>query len=154
MKDLALLVLVGIVFFFISNNRQTIRETYAVGDTVLTAPVSPEIVQAIIEAFQGKNSDLHPIDTVFVNTQPDGGYKARILFYNTKYFFAVQHDITATLQNDGTMMIKSTEGTASIDVTHGYKPDEYLAWNDVEVSNDVQFKNALSKVMPALQTRA
>ena len=153
MKDLILVVIAGIVLFLVTN-RQTVRETYAVGDTVLTAPVSPEIVQAIIETFQATNPNLHPIDTVFVNTQPEGGYVARILFYNTKYFFGAQYDITATLQNDGTMNIKTADKTATVDPSYGYKTDDYQSWQDVEVSNQAQFTNALDKVNRALQTRA
>lgn len=87
--------------------------------------------------------DLAPIDTVFVNIQPDGSYNSRIMFYNTKQFFGTQYDINAKVGDDGSVSILNIGDSATVDPTYGYKPDVYQPWKDVQTSLDTQFAGAL-----------
>jgi hypothetical protein len=141
MKDLVILVLAVLVLFFLWNGRQT--ATYAAGDVNLSAPVPPLIVQAIIEKIQAMKPDMSPIDTVFVNIQPDGSYKSRIMFYDTKHFLGTQYDVSAKVGDDGTVNILSIGDSSTVDATYGYKPDTYQTWTEVTENLSAQFKGAL-----------
>jgi hypothetical protein len=142
MKDIVILVLVALVLFFLWNGRQG-TSTYAAGDVVLDAPVPPLVVQAIIEKVQSMKPDLAPLDTVFVNIQPDGSYKSRIMFFNTKHFFGTQFDINAKVNDDGSVNILNIGDTNTIEATAGYKPGKYQEWVDVQKNLDTQFEGAL-----------
>jgi hypothetical protein len=142
MKDLIVLVLVLVILFMIWNGRST-TSSYAAGDVDLTAPVPPNIVQAIIEKVQSMKPDLAPIDTVFVNVQPDGSYNSRIMFYNTKHFFGTQFDISAKVDNDGSVNVLKIGDSSTVDPTAGYKPDVYMPWTEVQENLNAQFKGAL-----------
>lgn len=142
MKDLVVLILVIMILFFIWNGRQQ-GSTYAAGDVDLTAPVPPLVVQAIIEKVQSMKPDMAPIDTVFVNIQPDGSYTSRIMFFDTKHFLGTQYDISAKVNTDGSVDILKIGDSASVDPTAGYKPDVYQPWVDVQKNLDAQFKGAL-----------
>lgn len=142
MKDLVVLILVLVILFMIWNGRST--STYAAGDINLTAPVPPNIVQAIIEKVQSVKPDLAPIDTVFVNIQPDGSYNSRIMFYNTKHFFGTQYDVNAKVNTDGSVNLVKIGDSATVDPSTGYKPDVYMPWVEVKENLDAQFKGALN----------
>lgn len=141
MKDLVVLILAALVLFFVWNDRQV--ATYAAGDVDLTAPVPPLVVQAIIEKVQSMKPDMAPIDTVFVNVQPDGSYNSRIMFFDTKHFLGAQYDISAKVNTDGSVDILKIGDSATVDPTAGYKPDVYQPWVDVQKNLDAQFKGAL-----------
>ena len=143
MKDLVILVLVILVLFFIWNGRQGSASTYAAGDVSLTAPVPPLIVQAIIEKVQSMKPDMAPIDTVFVNIQPDGSYNSRIMFFDTKHFLGTQYDVSAKVDQDGSVNILKIGDSSSVDPTYGYQPDTYQTWTEVTANLDAQFKGAL-----------
>ena len=143
MKDLVVLILVIMILFFIWNGRQGKVSTYAAGDVNLTAPVPPLVVQAIIEKVQSMKPDMAPIDTVFVNIQPDGSYTSRIMFFDTKHFLGTQYDVSAKVDRDGGVSILKIGDSASVDPTAGYKPDVYQPWVDVQKNLDTQFKGAL-----------
>jgi hypothetical protein len=143
MKDLVVLVLVLLILFMIWNGRNTATSTYAAGDVNLTAPVPLNIVQAIIEKVQSMKPDMAPIDTTFVNIQPDGSYNSRIMFYNTKHFFGTQYDISAKVNNDGSVDVLKIGDSSTVDPSAGYKPDAYMPWTSVQDSMSSQFKGAL-----------
>jgi len=143
MKDLVILVLVILVLFFLWNGRQEKTSTYAAGDVNLTAPVPPLVVQAIIEKVQSMKPDMAPIDTVFVNIQPDGSYKSRIMFFDTKHFLGAQYDVSAKVDQDGSVNILKIGDSATVDPTAGYKPEKYQPWVDIQKNLDAQFQGAL-----------
>jgi hypothetical protein len=158
MKDLVVLVLVLLILFMIWNGRATgtTTSTYAAGDVNLTAPVPLNIVQAIIEKVQSMKPDMAPIDTTFVNVQPDGSYNSRIMFYNTKHFFGTQYDISAKVNADGSVDVLKIGDSSEVDPSAGYKPDSYMPWASVQDTMTSQFKGALKgyknqPVQPSLQ---
>lgn len=143
MKDLAVLVLATLVLFFVWNGRQGKTSMYAAGDVNLTAPVPPLIIQAIIEKVQSMKPDMAPIDTLFVNIQPDGSYNSRVMFFDTKHFLGAQYDVSAKVNTDGSVDILKLGDSSTVDPTAGYKPDTYQPWVDVQTNLDNQFKGAL-----------
>jgi hypothetical protein len=144
MKDFVILVLVAIAFFAVLNGRNTPKvSTYAVSDVDPTAPVPPVIIQAIIETVQRSLPDMAPLETLFVNIQPDGSYSSRHMFYNTKHFYGTQYDVNAKVGEDGSVQILKIGDSAQVDPTTGYKPDLYQPWKAVESNLDSQFKGAL-----------
>ena len=143
MKDVVILVLVILVLFFLWNGSQGKASTYAAGDVDLSAPVPPLVVQAIIEKVQSMKPDMAPIDTVFVNIQPDGSYKSRIMFFDTKHFLGAQYDVSAKVEQDGSVNILKIGDSASVDPTAGYMPDKYQPWVDIQKNLDAQFQGAL-----------
>jgi hypothetical protein len=143
MKDIVILILVILVLFFLWNGRQGKASTYAAGDVNLSAPVPPLVVQAIIEKVQSMKPDMAPIDTVFVNIQPDGSYKSRIMFFDTKHFLGTQYDVSAKVDQDGSVNILNIGDSSTVDSTAGYKPDKYQPWVDIQKNLDAQFQGAL-----------
>jgi hypothetical protein len=144
MKDFVILVLVALTFVAILNGRNSRKvSTYAVSDVNPTAPVPPVIIQAIIEKVQSSLPDMAPLETLFVNVQPDGSYNSRHMFYNTKHFYGTQYDVNAKVGSDGSVQIVKLGDSAQIDPTAGYKPDVYQPWKSVEANLDSQFKGAL-----------
>jgi hypothetical protein len=143
MKDLVVLVLAALILFFIWNGRQGKTAMYAAGDINLSAPVPPLIVQAIIEKVQSMKPDMAPIDTLFVNIQPDGTYNSRIMFFDTKRFLGTQYDVSAKVNTNGSVDILKIGDSATVDPTAGYIPDKYQPWTDVQKNLDAQFKGAL-----------
>lgn len=142
MKDLVVLILAALIFFFVWNSRQT-KSTYAAADIDRVAPVPPLVIQAIIEKFQSTRPDFVPIDTVFVNVQPDGSYLSRVMFYNTKRFFGTQYDIKAKIGDDGSVSILDVGDSSTVDPSYGYKEDKYQTWEDVQKKLGSQFAGAL-----------
>jgi len=136
-----ILVLTALALFFLWNGRQT--ATYAAGDVNLTAPVPPLIIQAIIEKVQSMKPDMAPIDTMFVNIQPDGSYNSRIMFFDTKHFLGTQYDINAKVNTDGSVEVLKIGDSSTVDPTYGYQPDKYQTWTEVTANLDAQFKGAL-----------
>ena len=144
MKDFVILVLVSLAFIAVLNGRNASKvSTYAASDVNLMAPVPPVIIQAIIEKVQSSLPDMAPIETLFVNIQPDGSYNSRHMFYNTKHFYGTQYDVNARVGSDGSVQIVKLGDSAQIDPTAGYKPDTYQPWKSVEANLDSQFKGAL-----------
>ena len=144
MKDALILVLVALAFMIVLNERGTPKvSTYAVSDVDPTAPVPPVIIQAIIEKIQSSLPDTSPLETLFVNVQPDGSYNSRFMFYNTKYFYGTQYDVNAKVGQDGSVEILKIGDSAQIDPSTGYKPDKYQPWASVQSNLDAQFKGAL-----------
>ena len=105
--------------------------------------IAPNIIQAVIEAIQKDKPDEVPLETLFVNVQPDGSYNSRFMFYNTKHFYGTQYDVNAKVGQDGSVEILKIGDSAQIDPTAGYKPDKYQPWVDVQSNLDAQFKGAL-----------
>jgi hypothetical protein len=143
MKDIVVLILVAGILFMLWNGRQGATSAYAAGDVDLSAPVPPNIVQAIIEKIQSLKPDMAPIDTVFVNPQPDGSFNSRIMFYDTKHFLGTQYDVTAKVEADGSVNLLKIGDSSTIDPTAGYKPDVYTPWAEVQENLTAQFKGAL-----------
>jgi hypothetical protein len=144
MKDFVILVLVSLAFFAVLNGRNATKvSTYSVSDVDPTAPVPPVIIQAIIEKVQSSLPDMTPLETLFVNVQPDGSYISRHMFYNTKHFYGTQYDVNAKVGPDGSVQIIKIGDSAQVDSTTGYKPDMYQPWKSVEANLDSQFKGAL-----------
>jgi hypothetical protein len=144
MKDFVILVLVALAFIAVLNGRSASKvSTYAVSDVDPTTPVPPVIIQAIIEKIQSSMPDMSPLETLFVNVQPDGSYNSRHMFYNTKHFYGMQYDVNAKVGQDGSVQIVKLGNSSQIDPTAGYKPDMYQPWKSVEANLDSQFKGAL-----------
>jgi hypothetical protein len=143
MKDFVILVLVALAFVVVLNNRKSKVSAYSVSDVDPTAPVPPLIIQAIIEKVQSSLPDMAPLETLFVNIQPDGSYNSRHMFYNTKHFYGTQYDVNAKVGADGSVQILKLGDSAQIDPTAGYKPDLYQPWKSIESNLDSQFKGAL-----------
>jgi hypothetical protein len=144
MKDALILVLAALAFFVVLNDRGSPKvSTYAVADVDPTAPVPPIVIQAIIEKIQNSMPDMSPLETLFVNVQPDGSYNSRFMFYNTKHFYGTQYDVNAKVHKDGSVEIVKIGDSARIDPTTGYQPDKYQPWAAIKSNLDAQFKGAL-----------
>jgi hypothetical protein len=144
MKELIVLILVATILFLVWNGRQTGTSGYAVGDVVKDKAVSPSIVQAIIAKFQEAMPTMEPIDTVFVNVQPDGSYNSRILFFDTKHFFGAQYDINSKVNEDGTASIINIGDSKQATPSNGYTGSTYQSWTEVQDNMSAQFKGAMA----------
>jgi hypothetical protein len=145
MKDLTVLILVTMAFFFVWNGMQTTPSTsyYAVEDTVQDQAVSPEITQAILAKALTMKPDVVPIDTVFINLGAGGTYDARISFFNKKYFYGVQYDLKAKVSPDGSVEILSFGDSPVVETNPGYIGGSYQSWKAVTDNLSKQFQGAL-----------
>jgi len=129
MKDIVIFLLLIIVAFLVWNSR--VSKYIDPVEKSGNLPVSPDVIQAIIEKVQQTKPDEYPLETLFVNTQSDGSYVSRFMFFNTKLFSGAQYDVKAKVDPDGTVNILNMEPTSKIDTTTGYKPDVYKPYTDV-----------------------
>lgn len=139
MKDLAILLMAGVVLFLVWNSHKT--ATFMADPT---AAIPPVVTQTIIEKFLESRKDLVPIDTVFVNAQPDGSYKARILFFNSKKFLGIQYDMDARVSDDGSVEVFNVGDSSASTGSYGFKPDRYMPWKNIQENFDTQLKAALA----------
>jgi hypothetical protein len=148
-KDLTILLLASIALFLAWNAR---KSGYTASDSGVpvdtSAAVPPEITMAILAKLQSLIKDSWPIDTMFVNPQSDGSYKARVLMFNTKHFFGTQYDVQANVKPDGTVDILEQSETSQVDTLYGYKPDKYQNFEGIQQALDNQLKASASKPIP------
>lgn len=148
-KDLTIILLASIALFLAWNGRKSGYEASSSGVPIDTsAPVPPEITMAIIAQLQKMVPDSWPIDTIFVNPQPDGGYKARIMMFNTKKYFGTQYDVQANVSQDGSVNILQKEETSVVDEMYGFKNDKYKNFQGITEALDAQLKTEMAKPIP------
>lgn len=146
MKDLIVLILVTMAFFFVYNGMQTVTpsvSSYSVEDTDQDQAISPEITQAILAKALSMKPDIVPIDTVFINSGPDGTYDARIMFFNQKHFFGVQYDLKAKVSPDGSVEILAFGDSPAVETNPGYTGSVYQSWKALTDNVTTQFQGAL-----------
>ena len=144
MKDLVILVLALIVAFMIWNSRVKVSGYAAPQQTVNSGPVSPEVVQAIIEKIREAKPDEYPIDTIYVKPQENGTYFSRFLFFNSRKFLGNQYDVNAKVGNDGSVEITDMSQSFKVDSNVGYIPDKYQPYQNIQGSTDAQLKAVLA----------
>ena len=141
MKDLIVLILVTMAFFFVLNG---IPSSYSTEDVVQDQAISPEITQAILAKALTMKPDIVPIDTVFINPGGDGTYNARISFFNKKYFYGVQYDLKAKVSPDGSVDIIAFGDSPAVETNPGYSgKGSYQTWTAVTDNLTSQFQGAL-----------
>lgn len=144
MKDLVVLILVALAFFFIWNGMKTTRvSSYSTEDTVQDKAISPDITQAILAKALTMKPDIVPIDTVFINQGPDNTYDARISFFNKKHFYGVQYDMKAKVDQGGSVNIISFGDSPQVEASAGYAGGSYQNWQSVTDNLNSQFQQAL-----------
>ena len=149
MKDLVILVLVAIILFLIWNGRQSVRYiTDTSGDTPSgpsDAPVSPDVIQVIIEKVQKSLPTIYPIETLYIKSQGDGVYDARLMFFNTDGYYGTQYDVKAKITGDGSVSIlnQSETAVAGDSSNPGYVADSYQPYEVIEANLDRQLRDAL-----------
>jgi hypothetical protein len=128
-----------------------------------TAPsVSPNIIQVIIEAIQKDEPWMQPVETIYitpkVQTQAGVVYEARFLFLDTRGFFGVQYDVSATLSPGGNVTIMSKTASSAPDRNgpfQSYAPDKYQPFADVQADLSRQLGAVLeaSRELPPKQVQ-
>lgn len=149
MKDLVILVLVAIILFLIWNGRQDARYEPKTADDAPTvpsdAPVSPDVIQVIIEKVQKSLPTIYPIETLYIKSQGDGKYDARLMFFNTDGYYGTQYDVSAKISDDGSVSILNQSETATVGDSNnpGYVADAYQSYDVIEANLDRQLRDAL-----------
>ena len=145
MKDLVSIGLLAAILFMVWSG--TRDESYT--DGAPTQPtgdaVPPDVTQVILEKVLSSDSDLQPLETLFINHEGNGVYNARFMFINTKHFYGAQYDVQARVNDNASVDILSMTGAAKVDYSNAYKPDRYQSWSTVQASLDSQLKQALSQ---------
>lgn len=148
MKDLVILVLVAIILFLIWNGRQDARYAAKTADAPSgpsDAPVSPDVIQVIIEKVQKSLPTIFPIETLYIKSQGDGKYDARLMFFNTDGYYGTQYDVSAQISDDGSVSILNQSETAKAGDSSnpGYVADTYQPYDVIEANLDRQLRDAL-----------
>lgn len=156
MKEVAIVILSGILIFLMYNSRVT--GTYTASPTGVPedtgAIVSPEIVGAIAEQFHNENKDLYPIETLFIDPKGDNVFDSRFMFFNTSKFYGAQYDIQARINSDGSATILKKTETAVPVSGGGFVPDKYRPWSSIQGTLDAQLKKELSMPLPILNANS
>jgi hypothetical protein len=147
-KDFAIVLLASITLFLVWNGRKSGYSATSDTPVDTSAAVPPEITMAILAKLQSLLKDSWPIDTVFVNPQTDGSYKARVLMFNTKRFFGTQYDVQANVNPDGSVNIIQQSESSQVDTLHGYKEDKYQNFQGIQQALDDQLKKYASEPIP------
>jgi len=149
---LAVATIVGILF-----TNSAAPSLYAEG-----APVSPNIIQVIIEALQKTEPWLQPIETIYITpkTGTQGGvtYDARLMFLDTRGFFGIQYDVTASVSPAGAVTLLSKVASSSPDRSgpfQSYAPDKYQPFADVQADLNQQLAEVIkaSRELPPKQVQ-
>ena len=144
MKDLMILLLLIIVAFLVWNSRVNLSGYVAPVANMENMPISPDIIQAIIEKVQQSKPDEYPLETLFVTPQADGSYVSRFMFFNTRKFLGNQYDVVAKVREDGNVDITNMTESAKSDPSTGYKPDTYKPYDDIEANSTTQLRTILA----------
>lgn len=149
---LAVATIVGILF-----TNSTAPSLYAE-----VAPVSPNIIQVIIEAIQKAEPWLQPVETIYITpkTGTQGGvtYDARLMFLDTRGFFGIQYDVTASVSPAGAVTLLSKVASSSPDRNgpfQSYTPDKYQPFADVQADLNQQLADVIkaSRELPPKQVQ-
>lgn len=131
MNVLVLVALVLLVIWFFSGRKTSwysgIQSQTAVPETV---------IQDLATAVRRTDPDVFPVETIFINQNPDGTLMARMLFINLRGFFGVQYDVFARVAN-GKVEIISKNETVAPDMSSSFqpfKPDVYTPYKDVRAA--------------------
>ena len=150
---LAVATIVGILF-----TNSTTPSLYAAE----VAPVSPNIIQVIIEALQKAEPWLQPVETIYITpkTGTQGGvtYDARLMFLDTRGFFGIQYDVTASVSPAGAVTLLSKVASSSPDRSgpfQSYTPDKYQPFADVQADLNQQLAEVIkaSRELPPKQVQ-
>jgi hypothetical protein len=150
----AVATIVGILF-----TNSTASSLYA---TDAVAPVSPNIIQVIIEALQKAEPWLQPVETIYITpkTGTQGGvtYDARLMFLDTRGFFGIQYDVTASVSPAGAVTLLSKVASSSPDRSgpfQSYTPDKYQPFADVQSDLNQQLAEVIkaSRELPPKQVQ-
>jgi hypothetical protein len=137
MKDLTLVLLIGILGFMLINKGSNGGESFV----ELPNSVSPATIQTIINSIQEKDPDVYPVQTIYINPMADGTYNARIMFINTRGYFGVQYDVQADAS--GSILSLSEQPMPGIGAADVFKPfagtGDYGSFDDTQVVLDDQF---------------
>ena len=138
MKDLTIVLLIGILAFMIWNKDKKGSESF----TDSTNAVNPATIQSIVNSIQAKDPDVYPVQTIYINqANGDQGsviYNARILFINTRGYFGIQYDVQSDAS--GNILNISEQPLAGLsDAFKITKDAEYAPFEDTQAVLDQQF---------------
>ena len=100
------------------------------------AAVPETVVQDLATAVRREDQNLFPVETIFINQNPDGSLSARMLFINLRGFFGVQYDILGRVSGGNVSIISKNE-TIPPNMEGSfqpYKPDVYTPYKDVKTA--------------------
>lgn len=104
---------------------------------IQTGTAVPETVtQDLATAVRREDQNLFPVETIFINQNPDGSLTARMLFINLRGFFGVQYDILGRVDG-GKVSIISKNETIPPNMEGSfqpYKPDVYMPYKDIKTA--------------------
>jgi hypothetical protein len=81
------------------------------------------LIQKLLLATKKKlPPGYEPIDTLYVNRQPDGSVNARFLFLNLGKYSGIQYDVSANMNVNGTVDITSMSTSVPSNLEAAYKP--------------------------------
>lgn len=141
-QELVVFFLLALFGFLIWNHQRASTETFE--NVTDDKPVSPSVIQSIINAIQARVPDIYPVQTLYINTMEgsEGSemYNARILFMNTRGYFGVQYDVQADAKGN----LISVTGQVAPDAEGPFLPfseDKYTEFSDIQAVLDKQFED-------------
>jgi hypothetical protein len=96
--------------------------------------VPETIIQDLATAVRRKDMDLFPVETIYINKNPDGSLSARMLFINMRGFFGIQYDILGSISNGKVDIISMSQtiGPGLDGPFRPFKPDVYTPYPDIK----------------------
>ena len=140
----AVATIVGVLFM------NSTKSSLFVEGAGVPPPVSPNVIQVIIEAIQKTEPWLQPIETIYVTpktgSQSGITYDTRLMFMDTRGFFGVQYDLTASVSPAGAVTILSKVSSSSPDRNgpfQSYAPDKYQPFAEVQADLNQQLTDMI-----------
>jgi|APCry1669192062_1035393.scaffolds.fasta_scaffold06753_2 hypothetical protein len=110
--------------------------------------VSPDIIQAIIEAVQKQSPDEVPLETLFINMTGPDTFSSRFMFFNTQGYFGTQYDVQAKVGAEGSVQILNMSTSAQVDKYDAgftpFKPDSYTDYSDITKTSEAKLQSELT----------
>jgi hypothetical protein len=135
MRLLLILLVVAVAIWFLRGSKESLENPVVQNQTV---PASA--IQAVISKVITDRPELHPLDTVFVDS--DGSsITGRFLFLDKRDYSGIQYDVNATLMGDSQVSINSVKTTVDPNLDGPFMPygkASYINYNDVKSTVDAQ----------------
>ena len=124
MQSILIFVLVAFILYTIFVNKEGYDDA---APRVQKVPAN--IIQNIIQQIVDKKPELHPIDTVFVDSTGPSTVSGRFLFLDKNSYSGVQYDVTAN--TNGAVRITDMSSSVNPEMSGPFMPYGRATYSDV-----------------------
>jgi hypothetical protein len=124
MQSLLIFILVAVILYILFVSKESYDDA-----SPRTQKVPATIIQNIIQQIVDKKPELHPIDTVFVDSTGPSTVSGRFLFLDKNSYSGVQYDVTAN--TNGAVRITDMSSSVNPEMSGPFMPYGRATYSDV-----------------------